>query len=247
MSKQWYENWFDSPYYHKLYFDRDEHEASMFIENLIRYLQPESPSFMLDVACGKGRHARTLASYHHFVTGIDISPQSIAYASQYNSDLLEFLEHDMRLTFRINYYKYAFNLFTSFGYFDSHRKNEDTLRTIYQSLQPGGIFIFDYLNAAYIAKHLVPNDEKIIDGTRFLIKRYQTDFHFIKQIQIEDATLAIPLLFEEKVASYNKAALELIFEKVGFTIKAVFGNYSLHPFDEATSPRVIIIAEKYLV
>jgi SAM-dependent methyltransferase len=244
MSKQWYENWFDSPYYHKLYFDRDEQEASAFITNLIQHLQPASPSFMLDVACGKGRHARTLASFNHFVTGIDISPQSIAYASQYNSDLLEFLEHDMRLTFRINYYNYVFNLFTSFGYFDTHRKNEDTLRTIYQSLKPGGIFVFDYLNAAYTASKLVPADEKIIDGTRFLIKRYKTSFHFVKQIQIEDQALAMPLLFEEKVASYTKNDFEAMFTKIGFKVQAIFGNYKLEEFEEAQSPRVIIVAQK---
>jgi SAM-dependent methyltransferase len=142
---QWFESWFDSAFYHKLYFDRDEEEAGAFIARLMDYLQPPPGSFMLDIACGKGRHARTLAGYGHFVTGIDLSPNSIIYAKQFEDDKLEFYQHDMRLPFRINYFNYAFNLFTSFGYFATQREHDDTLRTIAQSIKPGGFFIIDYL------------------------------------------------------------------------------------------------------
>jgi SAM-dependent methyltransferase len=242
--KEWFENWFDSKYYHKLYFDRDEKEASDFINNLMNFLKPPVNSLMLDVACGKGRHSRTLSSYQHFVTGIDISPQSIAFAAQFNSDRLEFLEHDMRLTFRINYFHYIFNLFTSFGYFESHRKNEDVLKNIYQSLRPNGVFIFDYLNSNYVSNHLVAQEKKIIEDTHFTIKRYQTPFHFIKQIQINDEALKAPLLFEEKVAAYRLSDFRTMFEKAGFCILNEFGNYQLAPFHETESKRVVIIAQK---
>ncbi len=73
----WYKNWFNSPFYHKLYFERDEKEAEAFIKRLISYLQPVPGSRMLDVACGKGRHSKTLASLGFAVTGIDISVDSI--------------------------------------------------------------------------------------------------------------------------------------------------------------------------
>jgi len=35
----WFAHWFDSPYYHSLYKNRDEREAQIFIDNLIDYLQ----------------------------------------------------------------------------------------------------------------------------------------------------------------------------------------------------------------
>jgi SAM-dependent methyltransferase len=240
----WFENWFDSPYYHKLYFDRDEEEASLFIKNLIAYLNPPTNSFMLDIACGKGRHSRTLASYAHYVTGIDISPSSIAFATQFNSDNLEFFQHDMRLTFRINYYNYAFNLFTSFGYFSTPRENDDALRTISQSLKPGGYFIMDYLNAVQVEKMLQPSEKKIIEGTTFNIKRYKTATHFIKQIQIEDVALVTPILHQEQVAAYTLPILEKMFAKQKMKIIKVFGNYALDNFDEANSKRLILIAQK---
>jgi SAM-dependent methyltransferase len=241
---QWFENWFDSPFYHKLYFDRDEEEASLFIGNLMRYLQPPANSFMLDVACGKGRHSRTMADYGNTVTGIDISPQSIAFAKQFEDDYLEFFEHDMRLTFRINYYHYAFNLFTSFGYFNSQREHDDALRTIAQSLKPNGYLIFDYLNSFYVEQHLIPSQKKEIDGTVFNVRKWKTNLHFVKQIQIEDNSLTTPLLFQEQVAAFTLVDFEKMLQKQDLTITATFGDYELNPFEQNNAKRLIIIAQK---
>ena len=36
----WFKEWFNSPYYHQLYFKRDEAEAAKFINKLIDYLKP---------------------------------------------------------------------------------------------------------------------------------------------------------------------------------------------------------------
>ncbi len=56
--KQWFKDWFNSPYYHLLYSNRDEREAAAFIDKLVDYLRPAPGALMLDVACGRGRHAK---------------------------------------------------------------------------------------------------------------------------------------------------------------------------------------------
>ena len=61
--KSWYTDWFNSPYYHKLYFERDEKEAEAFIHQLVKRLQPDEGCRVLDVACGKGRHSQILAVF----------------------------------------------------------------------------------------------------------------------------------------------------------------------------------------
>ncbi|HCY89433.1 MAG TPA: class I SAM-dependent methyltransferase, partial [Chitinophagaceae bacterium] len=76
----WFEEWFDTPYYHELYAGRDSQEASAFVDQLIQYLKPAPGSVMLDVACGTGRHAIELADKGFDVTGIDLSQQSIEQA-----------------------------------------------------------------------------------------------------------------------------------------------------------------------
>jgi SAM-dependent methyltransferase len=242
--KQWFENWFDSSYYHKLYFDRDEKEASAFINRLMEHLQPPAHSYMLDVACGKGRHSKTLAAYGHHVTGIDLSPNSIAYARQYEDDKLEFYQHDMRLTFRINYYHYVFNLFTSFGYFSTRREHDDTLRTIAQSIKKGGYFIIDYLNSVYWQQHLTPHFYKEVDGTRYDIEKWVADEKFHKKITVSDAALPNPMVYTEHVAAFTLSDFEAMFNRQQLTIEGVFGDYNLQPYSPAESKRLILIARK---
>ena len=59
-NKQWFELWFDSPFYHILYKNRNQDEANQFIDNIIEHLKIKNVS-ILDMACGKGRHAYHLA------------------------------------------------------------------------------------------------------------------------------------------------------------------------------------------
>ncbi|MFS8082300.1 MAG: class I SAM-dependent methyltransferase, partial [Ginsengibacter sp.] len=111
----WFKEWFNSPYYHKLYFNRDKVEAADFINRLVGYLNPPADSKMLDMACGKGRHSIQLASKGFDVTGVDLSEDSILSAKKFENNHLHFFVHDMRLPFWINYFDYGFNFFTSFG------------------------------------------------------------------------------------------------------------------------------------
>ena len=114
MQQHWFKDWFNSSYYHQLYFNRDDREAEAFINKLIDHLQPSGDAKMLDVACGKGRHAMQLAEKGFDVTGIDLSEESIEEALRSENDRLHFYRHDMRHPFWINYYDYTFNFFTSF-------------------------------------------------------------------------------------------------------------------------------------
>ena len=121
----WYKNWFGSPFYKILYQNRDELEAREFVENLRAYLQPPPGCAMLDIACGEGRFARQLAEHGFDVTGIDISHESIEVAKAFETDNLQFFMQDMRFPFYINYFDYAFNFFTSFGYFAHDQRAND--------------------------------------------------------------------------------------------------------------------------
>ena len=69
----WFTNWFDSPYYHILYKNRDEKEAQNFIEKLTNYLKINKESKIIDIACGKGRHAMYFNQIGYNVVGIDLS------------------------------------------------------------------------------------------------------------------------------------------------------------------------------
>jgi SAM-dependent methyltransferase len=243
----WYKDWFNSPYYHKLYFERDEKEAEAFIRKLIDHLQPTAGSRMLDVACGKGRHSKTLASLGYSVTGIDISTDSIKYASQFEKENLDFYVHDMRLPFWGNYFDYAFNFFTSFGYFKTRREHDDAMRTIAKSLKPGGHLVIDYLNVHYAEDHIVHTEEKKLNGTSYRILRWHDDTHFFKKIVVEDQQLKEPLVYTEKVAKFSLGDFTDMLSFQGLQVKEVFGDYRFSNYDVQKTPRLIVIAQKIFI
>lgn len=240
----WFKDWFNSPYYHQLYFNRDEQEAAAFINQLITHLQPAPGATMLDVACGKGRHSIQLAGKGFDVTGIDLSEDSIAEALTHENDHLHFFRHDMRLPFWINYFQYAFNFFTSFGYFETLREHDNAIRTIAQSLKSGGIFVMDYLNVHYSEDHLVHQFDKQIDGVNYHIKKWYDETHFYKKIIIEDEQLEEPLIHQEKVAKFSLGDFTDMFAFHNLQIREVYGDYNFNHYDIRQSPRLLMVAVK---
>ncbi len=244
MHNTWFKDWFNSPYYHKLYAHRDMAEAANFIDNLIDFLKPIDGATMLDVACGKGRHSMQLASKGFNVTGIDLSAESIANALQSESETLHFFEHDMRLPFYINYFDFAFNFFTSFGYFNTQREHDNAIRSIATAIKPGAVFVMDYLNVNLASKAGIIEIEQKIDSTTYLISKWNDENHFYKKIVVKDDALTIPLQYTEKVSKFMLPDFEKMFAKQGLSIIHTFGNYELAQFDFATSPRLILVAKK---
>jgi SAM-dependent methyltransferase len=240
----WFRDWFDSPYYYQLYFKRNKTEAAAFIDKLINYLKPPKGARMLDIGCGKGRHSVQLASKGFDVTGIDISGNSIQKAKKKENNDLHFFVHDMRLPFWINYFDYAFNFFTSFGYFRTRREHDNAIRTVAQSLKPGGIFVIDYLNVHYEEDHLVHKSEIKIKDVNYFITKWFDETHFHKKIIVEDDKLQAPLEFVEKVAKFSLGDFVDMLSFQEMQVQEVFGDYSLGEYNIKNSPRMIIIAKK---
>lgn len=243
-TKHWFKDWFNSPYYHLLYNNRDEREAASFIDKLLDYLRPAPGALMLDVACGRGRHAKYLADKGFDVTGIDLSEESIAAARKMENDHLRFFQHDMRLPFMVNYYDVVFNFFTSFGYFETRRENDNALRTLKNALRPGGKVVLDYLNSVYVEQHLVPSEVKEINDVVFDIHREVRDKKFLKEINILDRKQLLRLSFTESVNAFRRADFEAMFARQGLQINDIFGDYHFNPYHEQHSTRLIIVATK---
>ncbi len=240
----WYKDWFNSPFYHKLYFERDEKEAEIFIKRLVGHLSPPPQSRILDIACGRGRHSKILASMGFTVTGIDISPNSIAFAKQFEAPNLDFYLHDMRLPFWANYYNYAFNFFTSFGYFKTRREHDDAIRTIGKSLVPGGQLVIDYLNVHFAEDHLIARETKKIDTTHYDIRRWDNDNYFYKKITVTDPSLEKPFEYTEQVAKFSLGDFTEMLAFQDMQVQEVFGDYELGAYDIHKTPRLIVVAGK---
>src|SRR5215217_4687634 len=242
----WFKTWFDSAYYHKLYQNRNNQEASSFIDSLLDYLQPAPGSRMLDLACGNGRHSKHLAQYGFNVTGLDLALSSIRDAKKWETPRLKFGQQDMRKPFGTDCYDYIFNFFTSFGYFKDEYENKIVVGNITNALKKNGYVLFDYLNLAYAERNVVPVEEKEIDGTVYHINRWSTDRFIYKRIAVHDAGLAQPLEYIEKVARFSLADFERFFATNHLQTVEVFGDYDLNVYDAAQSKRLIILAKKVI-
>jgi 2-polyprenyl-3-methyl-5-hydroxy-6-metoxy-1,4-benzoquinol methylase len=234
---EWYLDWFNSPFYHQLYKERDYSEATYFMNNLISRLQIDKNSSILDLACGRGRYSLYLSNIGYEVTGIDISKENISEAKKNESDKLNYILHDMRQPLNQKF-DLILNLFTSFGYYQEDKDNISVIRSIKSNLKPNGLAVIDFLNINYVLNNLVEKEEKIINNTEFMIKRYLEDNMLVKSISITHENKIHH--FKEEVKSYRIEDFLSIFKKLNLNLIKTYGDYKLNPFNKETSPRLIM-------
>jgi SAM-dependent methyltransferase len=242
MKKEWFASWFDSPYYHTLYKSHDETDARRALDGLLMALNLAPGSRVLDLACGKGRHALYLAEHGFDVTGLDISEASITFARHFERDGLNFYQHDMRLPFRSNYFDAVVNFFTSFGYFESDQDHLITLKNVALNLKPGAKFLLDYFNSAYVRANLVRSDQKEVDGISFHLKKLVRGPFVFKTVEFK--TGGRHFVFRERVRLFTRDEFEALFQQAGLQLLETYGSYNLEPFDPVNSKRLILIARK---
>lgn len=240
--KDWFASWFDTPYYHLLYRDRNFDEAQQLVLHLKNKLKMQPNAKVLDLACGKGRHSLTLHQLGMDVLGVDLSAESIAEAKQLAVPGLQFEVHDMRELIKEKKFDYIFNLFTSFGYFDNEKENQLVFHKVNSMLDSKGLFVFDFLNRKSTVKALVPREEKSIDGVDFQIKRHYDGKYIRKNIEVNDNKHVYS--FEERVRAYGYEELKTMLDLANFEIQNTYGDFNLNPFYEDESNRIIFICKK---
>lgn len=237
-TENWFTSWFDTPYYHILYKDRDYEEALIFMKKLTGFLELKKGQTILDLACGKGRHAISLSELGYDVTGVDLSPASILYAKNYENETLHFDVHDMCKPYHKKF-DAVFNLFTSFGYFENEQDNFRTLTAIKANLNLNGKAVIDFMNVNSIINSLVEKETKTVNKITFHINRYLKDGYIIKDISFRDNNENY--FFTEKVKALTLMDFQAYFKKAGIELLCTFGDYNLGSFDPEESPRLILI------
>jgi SAM-dependent methyltransferase len=242
-SKEWYTSWFDSPYYHSLYSHRNHQEAADFVSRLINLIQPSKNAHILDVGCGRGRHAIELYRHGFTVTGIDLSHENIKYAkdkakNEKASSALKFMVHDMRKPLNTQFSN-VLNLFTSFGYFKDPKDKIHTLESFRTQLVPNGVGVIDFLNPSWVLSNLIKEESIERDGVRFSIQRYKRGKWLYKDIQFQIDEHSYK--FQEQVELLEVNDFITLFSQVNLQLVDLFGNYKLDAYDKDLSNRQILI------
>jgi len=245
LKQNWFEKWFESDDYLKVYQHRDESEANLLVKLILNHVKLKPKSSILDIACGAGRHSISFAKEGFNVIGFDISRNLLNYArlkAEEKGLNIKFISSDVR-TFSFDCkFDLSLNLFTSFGYFESDDENLSVFKIASTHTKKGGYFVFDYFNTEYLKNNLVESSFENFGD--FQIEQ-------IRAIEGNRVNKKIRIIKNEIGAEYNESVQLYIYDwlknslkSFGFDIIYMFGNYEGNQFDIKTSPRIIFICQK---
>lgn len=239
----WYEEWFDTEAYELVYKGRDESDAEPLVDLVEALADPAPGVRILDVACGRGRHARILARRGYDVTGFDLSRRALEVArvrAEEEGLDIAFERGDMREPIAQSAFDGAVNLFTSFGYFETDEEHEQALRQIARALKPNGWFVQDYLNPPHARETLIRQDRRSENGLEIEQHRWIEDGRLEKEIRLNRDGRSKTFL--ESVRLFGREDFERMYREAGLELIETRGSYEGDPYRERTSPRLILYA-----
>lgn len=240
---EWYKKSFGQDYL-IVYRHRDFAGAMEEVKAMVDWLQLDPGASILDLCCGTGRHALALANFGYRVTGLDLSAVLLNEAKKNDPQgIVTWVHGDMRHIPEFEPFDAVVNLFTSFGYFEQDAENEQVLKGMADVLKSDGKFIVDFLNPEYVKRHLVPYSERVVDTFLIVEERSIENDYVQKKITIRERSGA-ERHYMERVKLYGKSFFAQAMSKYGLEIDALYGDYAKQPYEEATSPRLIIVGTK---
>jgi ubiquinone/menaquinone biosynthesis C-methylase UbiE len=238
---EWYEDSFGEDYL-IVYRHRDFGGARREVEQMIGWLELPQGAKVLDLCCGMGRHSLALAEAGYEVTGVDLSEALLREArAQAGAGAVTWLRSDMRKLPLAGGFDAVVNLFTSFGYFEEDEEQIKVLTEIHRMLKPGGKFIIDFLNPAYVIRHLVPHSTRE-DGDNLIDESRRIEDGYVKKdIILTSKGDATPRQYHERVKLYPLETFQGMIASAGLQLEEVHGSYEEDAYDEEHSKRMIFL------
>lgn len=226
-------------------------------------LADECGNPILELGCGTGRVLLPLAQAGHRVTGVDLSPalldvarsklRGMDYAPQ-----VTLVEGDLR-TFDLPQKAFAFAFCTSntLMHLSTQADQLAVLRNAYRHLAPDGLLLLDLFNpdlprllAVNGLQELADQWEDETTGAQVLkwsvrsvdwAEQIQETLFIYEEVFADGAIRRTPCPFSLRFLWRSEA--ELLLEKAGFTVEAVWGDFDGNPY-EMSSEHLILLAAK---
>ena len=245
MTRPWYETIFDERY-PELFgpLERDPEEE---VAQIIGLIPIPAGGAVLDLGCGRGRHAIPLSRRGYRVTGVDLSEKMLRLArerAEREGVAVEWVRGDMREFIRPGAFDACLSLFSSYGYF-GEEENRKVLGNIGRSLKKGGTLLLDLRNAQ---KGL--SGEKDLETTlavpsgqlrmRVRFDRATRRARAEHELTRPDG-IRISSAFDVRI--YSRAELSRMLRAAGMRVTAVHGSLVGAPFT-AGAERMVVIAKK---
>lgn len=231
-------------------------ERTLQLDWLWEKLALTSGSRILDMTCGPGLYAVPLAQRGCYVTGVDFSPASIAYARQLATetsvaDRCTFIEADVtQYKPELEAYDAALFLYGQLAVFPPEVA-ADLLSTIARALRPGGRLILELLNQERVDKQSSNwwfTDDQGLWGDRPFLhlgerhwnEEAQTSVERYYILDLETADLLEILLCDQ---TYAVSEMMTILHKAGFNHVQYYPGWDKLPLYDAAE-WIVYVAEQ---
>lgn len=220
---------------------------------------------LLELACGSGRVLVPLAQAGHRVTGIDASPQMLALAEAKLAaadfavqDRARLAPGDMRSFDLGETFDLAIVAVKSFAYLTSRGEQQQALQRIATHLRPGGLLALDLLHPSpawlgwptgslhqdlvqQVAEKgvTVARTEAVVSTDLAAQVRVIRSMY---EIVSDDGTVSKRFVEWPFRYTYRFEA-ELLLERAGFALEALYGGYQREPF-VSDSPLMLLVARR---
>jgi D-alanine-D-alanine ligase len=258
LQPDWWRRIFNSMY---LKTDADVVEDKQITKNEIELftsiLNVDKDSFILDLACGQGRHSLELARQgYNNVFGLDRSHFLIRKAKTVMMQehlKVNLKEGDARkLPFPADTFDLVMILGNSFGYFESTEDDVMILKEVFRILKPGGVFLIDVADGAYLKSNYSPRSWEWIDKKHFVCRERSLAKDDERLISREVIThvekgVIVDQFYAERL--YTPDVLEKMFSGVGYKNIAFHGaieTNSLRNQDLGMMERRIIVTAEVI-
>jgi ubiquinone/menaquinone biosynthesis C-methylase UbiE len=206
-----------------------------------------SNGYILDLACGTGRHSILLTQEDYAVVGMDISANLLKIAKKRLSKL-EVVRGDMRfLPFKAQAFQAVVSMDTSFGYLPSEKDDLVVFSEIHRTISQKGVMVVDVFNREELARKYSKeiNYSKWKEYPSFFLQQKRTvsqrsDWLCDLWI-IRDKASGRLMFFEHSVRLYKKGELQGLVEKAGFLVNQVLGGYEEEAFSVNSSRLILIV------
>jgi len=216
-------------------------------DHLVEALSLEPGDRVLDVPCGHARHANRLSARGYDVAGLDASEEFLELAREDARDRgvdPEYVHGDMRnLPWDDDEFDAAYNVFTSFGFFDD-ADNREVLSELSRVVKPGGRLLLDTADRDALLSDYRPESVHRLEGGDLLVETREYDprtgYNRAERTTVVDGDVQSGT-YEVRLYSYTELAD--LFDRAGFDVVADYGDLEGETYSLETN-RLVLVGER---
>lgn len=135
------------PHYYAIAYQWNTEQECDFIQACLKAYGPMQAKRLLDIGCGAGRHLKVLAQRGYQMTGLDLSPEMVAYVQEEAQDAklnVQALIGDLRSLDLAGPFDAAFCFMDTFRFLLTNEDMISHLKAMANALVPGGLYLTDF-------------------------------------------------------------------------------------------------------